>query len=324
MFSDLIVAYLFLGGAGAGCCLVASILALCADADELEAALACRMRSAAAAPWRRFFAALHLASLATLLLGIICLAADLGRPDRLLIVLLQPAPTYIAFGAWAIISCMAASTICLLAWSGIATIPRRALLALSIVAAAASIAVIVYTGLLLSDMRSVPLWNIPWLVALFALSAVSCGIALALLAAFASRSMAAFASTLIRLAKADAVVIFAEALVGALCLASVWLAAGGAAGPADSTQAAALASLESLLTGPFAAIFWAGFALVGLVVPLVQDIIIGRSAHAVIPANRICARTLAMLGGAACVLVGGFLLRLLVVQAAVHPVALIS
>lgn len=323
MFSELIVAYLFLGGAGAGCCLVASLLALLADADALAVAFAGRMRTATAAPWRRFFTALYLASAAALLLGVICLVADLGRPDRLLIVLLQPAPTYIAFGAWAIIACMAAAVCCCLIWIGATPVGRRLMMACAIIAAIASVAVIVYTGLMLSDMRAVPLWNIPWLVVLFALSALSCGIALVLLAAFASRSLSTFATTLARLAKADAVIIAGEVLVGAVCMVSVWMAAGGPVGPTDSTGQAAFASLEALLAGPLAGAFWVGFALVGLAVPLVQDIAIGRSVRAAVPANRLTARALLMLGTASCVLVGGFLLRLLVVQAAVHPAALI-
>ena len=319
MFSDLIVAYLFLGGAGAGCCLVASVLALFADAGALDAVLANRMRSAAARPWRRFFAALYAVALGALLVGAICLMADLGRPDRLLLVLFQPAPTYLSFGAWAIVVCVAVAASGLAIWMGALAASRRIVVLVSVVAAVASAAVIAYTELMLSDMPAVPLWHTPWLVLLFALSALSCGIALALCAALIAGSGDAFASTLARLAKADAVLIVLEAVVGVFCLLSVWQAAGGLAGPTDPTGEAARASLEGLLLGPQAVLFWAGFALVGLAVPFAQDIVLGRPASGALARIGRANRALLMLGTAACVLFGGFVLRALVVHAALQP-----
>ncbi len=328
MFSNLIVAYLFLGGTGAGCCFVASLLAVFADPDELDAVLRCRMRSAQAQIWKRFFLALYIAALIVLLLGVICLMADLGRPDRLLSLLFQPAPTFIAFGAWSIIASGVLTTLNLLLWAGAIPGNRRLVLVSSILEAIAALAVFIYTGLLLSTVQAVPLWNTPWLVALFSLSALSCGIALSLLAAFFSRSMAAFTSVLLRLVKADAVIIALEAVIAAFCLASVWSAAGGITGPTDDTARAAFASLESLVLGPWAVLFWAGFAFVGLAVPFIQDMLVARSSRSFRGARSIHnssaitgtnARTLIMLGTAACVLAGGFILRLLVVQAALHP-----
>lgn len=321
MFSDLVVAYLFLGGTGAGCCLVASVLALLSDPDELDDALSCRMLSDQGTLWKRFFAAMYLAGLSALLLGAICLLADVGRPDRLMSLLFQPAPTFVAFGAWSIVLCMAFSALCVLLWMGAVPSTRRQMVAACAVDAVAAVAVVIYTGLLLSDVQAVPLWNTPWLVALFALSAASCGIALALVAAFASRTMSAFASTLVGLAKADAAVIAVEAVVGVFCLLSVWGAAGGAAGPSDGTDQAALESLGSLLAGPWAVLFWAGFAVVGLAVPFVHDVIIGRSARAAASVARTAPSTLFVLGTAGCVLVGGFVLRLMVVGAGIHPAA---
>ncbi len=319
VFSDLIVAYLFLGGTGAGCCLVASLLTFFADADELAWALARRLRSPQDAAWRRFFGAMHVAALCFLVLGGIALFADVGRPDRLLLMLFQPSPSYVAFGAWSLVACIAASLLCALLWGGVVSCSRRLLLAASALAGVASVATMVYTGLMLSDMRAVPLWNTPWLALLFVLSALSCGIALTLVASFASRSTDAFATTLANLAKVDAVVIAVEAVVGAFCLLSVWGMAGGASGPADGTAQAAAVSLQSLLAGPWAVLFWAGFVFVGLAVPFVQDVVIGRASRTAVASSRAAGRPLLVLGTAACVLAGGFLLRLLVVEVALHP-----
>lgn len=323
VFSDLVVAYLFLGGTGAGCSLVSSLLALFSDADELDDVLSLRMRSSRGLLWKRFFSAMYLAALAALLLGTICLIADIGRPDRLLSMLFEPAPTYVAFGAWFIVLCMASSVFCLLLWAGIVPSTRRLMVAACVITAVTATAVVAYTGLLLSDVRAVPLWNTPWLVLLFALSALSCGIALMLLASFASRTMPAFVSALVGLAKVDAVIIVVEAIVGMFCLMSVWSAAGGPSGPSDSTDQAALASLHSLLAGPWAVLFWAGFAFIGLAVPFVHDVVIGRVGRSSASAVRSPASVLFVLGTAACVLVGGFVLRLIVVEAALHPAALL-
>lgn len=324
MFSDLVVAYLFLGGTGAGCSLVSSVLALFSDSDELDGVLSLRLRSAKGVLWKRFFSAMYLAALATLLLGSICLLADVGRPDRLLSILFMPAPTYVACGAWSIVLCMATSSFCLLLWTGAVPSTRRMMTIASVVTAVTAAAVVTYTGLLLSDVQAVPLWNTPWLVALFVLSALSCGIALMLLASFVSRTMAVFASALVRLVKVDAAIIAAEAVVGVFCLLSVWSAAGGLSGAADSTDQAALASLRSLLAGPWAVLFWAGFAFIGLAVPFVHDVVIGRAGRYTESAVRSPAGALFVLGTVACVLTGGFILRLLVVGAALQPVALLS
>ena len=211
MFSELIIAYLFLGGAGGGCCLVTAALTWLAQPAALGQVLAGRLRGAAARPWQRFFGALHLASLGALIVGAVCLMADLGRPDRLLLVLLHPVPTYVGFGAWAVILCIGLTAVNCSVWLGLLPATRRKLLVLSSLMAVAAAAVVLYTGLMLSDIPAIPLWNTPWLVALFVLSALSCGVALALCAAFVSGSVPVFLSTLMRLARVDAAFIATRA-----------------------------------------------------------------------------------------------------------------
>lgn len=323
MFSELVIAYLFLGGAGGGCCLVTAALTLLAQPAPLAQVLAMRLRGAASRPWRRFFIALHLASLGVLILGAICLMADLGRPDRLLLLLFQPAPTYVSFGAWAVTLCVIFVLASCSCWLGLLPLTRRQLLALDALMAVAAAAVVLYTGLMLSSMPAIPLWNTPWLVALFVLSALSCGIALALCAAFASGSMPLFQSTVFRLMRVDAALIVLEVLVGAFCLVAVWVGAGGLEEAANSTQAAARASLTSLLTGPHAVLFWGGFAFVGLVLPFLQDCFLVRSVRAG-ASNALRRYGLGVMGAALCVLFGGLMLRLLVVDAALQPLSVIT
>lgn len=320
MLSDLVVAYLFLGGTGAGCCLIASVLALLAEPAEIDRFLVCGIHSASAQTWRRFFSTLYIAALGALFLGAVCLMADLGRPDKLLLLLFQPAFTYMAFGTWSIIVCAISALLCIVLWVGRMRISRVFLIAVSMIAIISSIAVMVYTGLMLSDIRAVPVWNTLWLVLLFVLSALSCGIALALCSSLVSGSLTAFYSTLVRLSKIDAVIILIEAVVGIFCLLTVWNSAGGLAGPVDSTGQAAFDSLESLLAGPLAALFWIGFAFIGLVVPFVQEIVISIEGSNLMRMGRFNSSALFILSTAACVLFGGILLRFLVVQAAMQPI----
>lgn len=318
MLSELIITYLFLGGMGAGCSLVTALLSLAADPAALDAALRSRMASAGAGLWKRFFGALNAAALAALLLGAICLLADLGRPDRLLLLLFEPHPTYVAFGAWSIVILMATQIATLLLWGGVLKATRTVAVSIFVITAGASACVVLYTGLMLSGVSAVPLWGTPWLVVLFALSALSCGIALAMVAAFASRTLKPFRSSILRLAQMDAVLIVGEVLVGAFCLLSIWLSAGGSMGPATGTDAAAFSSMEELLVGSWAVLFWVGFAIIGLLVPFIQEIVFSRRlAQGGTLADPVI---LFLLGTAACVLLGGFLLRLLVVEAAIQPV----
>lgn len=321
MLSELVVAYLFLGGAGAGCCLVSSVLAILSDPKEVGSPLSYALCARSSQAWKRFFCALYITSLGVLLLGVICLMADLGKPEKVLLLVLYPSATYITFGAWSIILCVMFSSLCLVIWTGVLSISRRFLVIISIITSITSIAVVVYTGLLLSDIRSIPIWNTPWLVAIFTLSSISCGLALVFFASFISSSMTSFNSTLVRIAKVDAIVILFEAVVVAFCLFTIWNASGGIDGPTDNTTRAALDSLESILVGPLALLFWGGFVFVGLVVPFIQDVIIGRYFSASV---RICesnAQTLFMLATAGCVLFGGVALRMLVIQAAIQPSA---
>ncbi len=102
---------------------------------------------------------------------------DLGRADRLLL-LLQPKLTYLSVGAYALAALrdrLLASRLCY----GGGFIRFARLWAFRLVGCAQLISafavMVVYTGLLLWDVRAVPLWSTPWLPALFALSALSWG-----------------------------------------------------------------------------------------------------------------------------------------------------
>lgn len=170
---------------------------------------------------------------------------------------------------------------------------------LEIAGAVAAVGVMGYTGVLLSSMTAVEFWNTWLLVALFVVSAVSCGCAFISLSAFIlSGSAQKFpapkgAARLLRAAELVVLVAF---------LASRWLAGG-----------AAQRSCELLFSGQLAGIFWGGLVLCGFVIPVFADLI---ARVAPVPVLRQIS--------AASTLAGGLCLRYCVVLAASHtPISLI-
>lgn len=171
--------------------------------------------------------------------------------------------------------------------------------ALDIVGAVLAVCVAAYTGVLLGDAGvAFPLWNMAVLPILFIVSAASTGIAVTLLI---TRLVAADeAAALPWLGKAGLVLPVLE-----LALVIVLLAVAGTAG--GSAAAAAAASVANLVSGPYAVAFWLGFVVIGLAVPFVLELMSRRGSQS---------KALPM-AGEACVLVGGFMLRYLVIMAAV-------
>lgn len=171
--------------------------------------------------------------------------------------------------------------------------------ALDIVGAVLAVCVAAYTGVLLGDAGvAFPLWNMAVLPILFIVSAASTGIAVTLLI---TRLVAADeAAALPWLGKAGLVLPVLE-----LALVIVLLAVAGMAG--GSAGAAGAASVANLVSGPYAVAFWLGFIVIGLAVPFVLELMSHRGSQS---------KALPM-AGEACVLVGGFMLRYLVIMAAV-------
>lgn len=171
--------------------------------------------------------------------------------------------------------------------------------ALDVVGAVLAVCVAAYTGVLLGDAGvAFPLWNMAVLPILFIVSAASTGIAVTLLI---TRLVAADeVSALPWLGKAGLVLPVLE-----LALVIALLAVAGMAG--GSAGAAGAASVANLVSGPYAVAFWLGFVVIGLAVPFVLEFMSHRGSQS---------KALPM-AGEACVLVGGFMLRYLVIMAAV-------
>ena len=93
MFGPFIIMYLFLGGCGAGMLFVSSLWSIVfhrrADRTYRESAAfrTCRNRCFAA-------------GVVIVCLGALCLLADLGRPERFVLLFFRPNETYLTFGTF--------------------------------------------------------------------------------------------------------------------------------------------------------------------------------------------------------------------------------
>ena len=290
MLSDLVVCYLFLGGTGAGLCLVLSVLGLLVPRSCLSTPPGVHLHPSAA--YRKLLGSGLVAAFVLLALGIVCLVADLGNAERMILLLVHPTASYLAVGSWALAACLALAAALGLAWLGVGVWNVALVRVVHVVAGLASLVVMVYTGLLLQSLGAVPLWATPWLPALFAASSLSCGAAVIVGLDAALSPPSCEVSRVAWGAGAVLGCIEAAVLVAFLAVQSGY------------TQTAR-ASCEALLAGSLALTFWVGVCAVGLAVPL--------ALHAV---GRLLPGRAAMMASSLGVLAGGLLLRYCIVAAA--------
>lgn len=306
VLSDLVVCYLFLGGAGAGLGLVLSVLGLLVPRECAATLSGTRLHPSVA--YRKLLGCGFVAAFVVLALGIACLLADLGNAERVILLLLQPAVSYLTVGSWALVICLALVAALGLAWLGVGAWSVALVRILHVAVALVALAVMAYTGLLLQSLGAVPLWSTPWLPALFVASSLSCGIACVLALAQLTGAASAFRTVLGRLAAVDAAVIAVEAAIVAVF---VYAASLAGAPLSNGTELAAAQSVRELVAGANAQLFWSGFVAFGLTVPFVLDVVLARPRRP-LPGVALFA--------AACVLGGGFVMRFCVVAAGAHPV----
>lgn len=261
MFGELIMAYLFLAGAGAGGVAAASLADLLLVREPFGASAVPDF--AEKRPAERLVAGVLAISCGALALGAGCLAADLGRIDRVLSLFLAPPTTLMNLGAWAVALLTAlAAALALARFLYLPWVGRRAVAIAEVVACGLAAIVAVYAGLLLQTLAGVRLWSSPWVPVLFALSAASCGCALPMTGMLFAEPDESVRKVARAAARVDAIIIVAEAVAAAFLLAFV----------AGSDHAGVRASAESLLHGPAALSWWVGFVACGLAVPLAVEV----------------------------------------------------
>lgn len=290
MFSTLIVWYLFLGGLGAGTTsLLCAADLVFSRARRASRAQVARVGEPGAVGRRALVRGFTLACV-SLVLGVLCLLADLGRPERFYYVFLFPSGSVLTLGSFV----LAVTTLCAGALAAIGSFgPRwaqpRAVHVIEAAGVVAGVATAAYTGVLLAQMDSVPLWN-PALVALFTASALATGTALVTVAAAPLDEAPRATRRLLQRLDAACIACEALALAAYLC----WCAVDSGCEPLAA----------AMFSGTGAPVFWLGFVTPALLVPVACEMP-GLRAH----------RPTLLLIASASALVGGFFLRYWTVQA---------
>ena len=272
MFSPLIVIYLFLAGAGCGTFVAAVFLSW-------------RARSSSALTrWLGRVALPSLvASCGMVAVGATCLMLDLGRPELALDVLANPLGSVLSAGAWALVAFTVAAAALAACNLGLLGLGRGAVLAVKAFGCVAAVVVMVYSGLFLSSIWTLPFLASPLVPVLFVCSSLSCGGGVLLV--------------LPLLCDAEPIPLFKEvACVDAVLLAleAAALAALVALAASDPLSSDAAARL---LSGDLAPAFWGGLVAAGIVAPFALEATARR------PDARLCACIGVLL------LAGGFFLR---------------
>lgn len=298
MFGAFAVFYLFLGGAGAGA------IAACSLADLLAVkqpfGTAAYTSGPSANPAGRTLDYGFLAGFAALTVGIVSLLLDLGRIDRALDLFLSPTFSVMTVGSYALTVLAALGAgLALVRFAYFPEVRRSVVAAVEVAAIAVALVVMLYTGVLLQSVGGVAFWASPFIPVLFVLSSASSGIALVFAAAFFVEQDRRSGLMLRRMVLVDAAAIVLE-----IACAAAFVATMGA-----SEHPGVRESLSILTQGDAALVWWLGFGVCGLAVPLVVEAV-GMRMRVDSP--------MLLAGIAVSVLVGAFCFRFGIVEAGVH------
>lgn len=263
MFGELIPAYLFLAGTGAGGVAAASIIDLVFA--RIPFGLTAVTRPFDGRPLDRLISLVFAASVGALVLGVACLMVDLGRVDRIFSLFFPPVFTLMSLGTWALTALLAVVGILTLqCFLYLSNLKRPFATVLEIFAIMLACVVALYAGLLLQGLAGVRLWTSFWVPVLFVLSAASCGCALVIGCALFVDLDREVTVVVRRVLSLDVVVIVLE-----LAAATVFL--GNAVG---ANHPGVVASTENLLHGKAALSWWCGFVLCGVLLPLCAEVVL--------------------------------------------------
>lgn len=299
MFSDLIILYLFLGGVGAGSLVVLSAVEVVKSSFRLTnkreasfwlAEIACLPEQFLGYAWPACWACVSL--------GILCLALDVGRPDRLLGFVTSPNLSAMTVGAYSLVAAFVCSGFFAFRTMLDGFSPcLKARLAVSIAGIVSGFATALYAGVLLQGSAAILLWQSSFLPVLFLLSSLSCGMAVALAALAFTRSRRPIEAQARLMANADTVLVVAEAIVLAGFLAHAAISGG------------AQRSVWELLFGDLGGAFWTGLVTIGLAMPFAVE--------RFVPVRNFRPQLLWI---AACIMLGAVTLRWLVIAVAAYDV----
>lgn len=176
LYGTLIIAYLFLGGAGGGAFLVTSVWSLAfhrhgrTHSDRLREA------------FRSLRRIVYPLATALVAVAMLCLLWDLEHPERALLIFVLARPTVLTFGAIVLaLQLFVGGLLTLANLFHLRALGGRVKRSLEIACCPIAIAVMGYTGVFLMSTIGIPLWQTPFLVGLFFCSALSSGLSVVLL-----------------------------------------------------------------------------------------------------------------------------------------------
>ena len=237
----LIASYLFLGGASGGAFCVAALGEFKKEYLPLS-----KWAALVGAP--------------AIIVGLIFLLADLGGPTKAINVFANVESSVMTWGSLIISVFTLVSLFYISFWLRI--FPWSKNLALRKMTAEIglilAVATMVYTGVLLGAAPGRPLWNSPVVPVLFAVSGLSGGMALTVVfGTLAPKDKSLAAHAVERVHKLDSYVILTEIIVVATLLVSASVSSFTGSG-----------SVNSIVEGPYALLFWSGLVFLGFLIPL--------------------------------------------------------
>ncbi|MBC8554257.1 MAG: polysulfide reductase NrfD [Candidatus Brocadiales bacterium] len=235
----------------------------------------------------------------SVLLGTIFLIADLGKPKNFWRAFMKPGTSWIARGTIIISIFMIVNFIHIGLWIWPFNLLEDSVTAryfINIVGVIFAFGTMIYTGVLLGASRPIAFWSTAMLPLLFLVSALSTGfMAVILLSTFAEIGMV----DIITLEKLDIKLIIGEIFILVLYL--------------YSTQRVpeSRASSRLILRGTVAPLFWIGVALLGLIAPLVLNLL------GIFEFTDAATHTLIIIASI-CGIIGGLILRKVILAGGIH------
>ena len=236
-----IAMYLFLGGLGGGCYLLGVLF----DLFSSEPPVITKVGVVLGPP--------------VVLIGVLFLAGDLGRPTQAIRAMMRPTTSWISRGTMILTIFLLLGGIHILLWiwplDGLAhsIIARKTLGAMGGIFAFLTL---LYTGLLLGALRPIPFWCSPLLPVLFLTS----GLSTALMAVELGMAFMGTGGTLIHPSPIALETFHIPLLILEGVMVAIYLQTG-------QVLEAARSSIHKIIRGGLAFQFWMGFVLLGLIVP---------------------------------------------------------
>jgi formate-dependent nitrite reductase membrane component NrfD len=288
VFSLLVVLYLFLAGCGGGLLLVSSLLSLIFHSSSSRTS---EDTTDFTALKNRCF----LVGLLLVLLAASSLVVDLGRPERLFLLLLRPTPTVLSFGSYVLLTTVLLGFILVIInYFYLPAITSKVKKTVELLCVIAAFLLVVYVGVYLQEMKSIPFWNTFAIPVLFVLSSVSAGLTLLCMLTSLTNGRKRIRNIVRKLHKSQAVVLLLEAVT---LTAFLWLSTY------DSTATRSL----QLLFGDGLRLWFLGAVGLGIILPLIQSIlsVIVKKMPGLPMVDMVC-------------LFGGFCLRYCIIYAGVY------